>query len=902
MHRLWENARRYRQVKTRVTLFALLIAVGGLVTAQARTYRIDIPPQPLDRALEDFAEQSELQVVYLSEIVEGIDSPGFTGEAALEDVLPALLEGSGLEWRFENDRTVSIVEAENAEVRPHEAEESPPAAPKADPSDSGHSTNSGESEAGNGGSTADPQMPADDEPADPPQEPADDEPAAGTDTNTRFAGEIVVTARKREENIQDVPMAISALDTLQLEHAGVNDFESYARMLPGLSYVDAGISKKKLAIRGLSDGAAFDPLIQSAVAVYLDEMPFTSSVTIPDIHMFDMERLEVLRGPQGTLYGAGSLGGTLRLITNKPQLGRFEAKIDATASSTSNGDPSYALNGAFNIPLGDTAALRLVGYTKEDGGFIDNVRLGVDNWNKVKTDGGRFMFRWEPNDTFGLTASATLQRSDIEGKAWYAPSQGDLKIDVPVPEGVEDRLNVYNLTLQFDLGWAELSSISSYYDGQNDFTFEFSENIEVILGPLYALSGLEPVSPYYWNQSFSTFIQELHLVSQDEGRFHWTTGLFYAKNDEPYDQIVAVENLSTLLSPLIPPAFLEPGGPFYVGDDLIFYGKPQHEVQQIAAFGEAGYDIADRWTVIVGARWFQIEVNDEDWSVGVQNIITGVGDPANKGYFSDSSTTSYDSVNPKLGLDFRVSDEVLLYASASKGFRIGGVNSSLSSSTGAPAAFGSDSLWAYELGFKTTLAGNRAILNGAVYYNDWDDIQTKLILPNGFGYRDNAGKAGVLGLELETDWMATRTLTLSAYVDIRQAELKEDFVDSASGNILGAKGDRLIGVPERSLGFAGQYNKPLSSNLNFSTRLDYQYVGDSYMFYQIAATEADKLGDYGVVNLRVGLLLASQGLEFTIFGNNLTDERAITTTSNIVDYRIYTIRPLTVGLNVRYFF
>jgi iron complex outermembrane receptor protein len=730
----------------------------------------------------------------------------------------------------------------------------------------------------------------------------EEEQATAANQGQRFAGEIVVTARRRAENIQDVAMAISALDNLQLEQAGVNDFDSFARMLPGLNYLDAGSGKKKLAIRGLSDGRDFDNLIQSTVAVYLDDLPFTSSVTIPDLHMFDIERLEVLRGPQGTLYGAGSLGGTLRMITTKPSLGRFEGKIDATAATTSGGDPSYALNGAFNIPMGEKAALRLVAYTKDDGGYVDNVRLGIENWNNVKTNGGRVAFRWEPTEKFGLTASAVLQKSDVEGKAWYAPSQGDLRIDVPVPETIDDRLNVYNLTLNYDFGWAELSSISAYYDGTNDWLFEFSENAFLVIMPLYLVSGLEPISDHHYDQEFDIFTQEFRLVSQGTGPWRWTTGLFYSKNDEPLLQTVLADNLSTLFAPVFPPAFLEPGGPFYVGDDVVFIGGTDYVVTQLAMYGDVSYDFSDRWAVTVGARWFDFNVDTAGWSIGIQNIVQGVGDPTNKGYSAYSGSTSDSSVNPKFGLDFRLNDSVLFYGSATKGFRIGGVNSQLAVGSGAPADYGSDSLWAYEFGFKTTIGGNRATLNGALYYNDWNDIQTKQLLPNGFGYRDNAGKAGVLGLELSSDWMITQNLNLNAYVDVRQTELREDFVDGASGELLGKTGDRLIGIPDLAVGAALQYYKPLTNNLNFTTRLDFQHVGESFMFYEVQATEKDSIGDYNVVNLRLGLLLASQGLEFTIFGNNLTDERARISVSNLVDERVFTIRPLTVGATVRFFF
>ncbi|WP_299978516.1 TonB-dependent receptor [uncultured Pseudoteredinibacter sp.] len=717
--------------------------------------------------------------------------------------------------------------------------------------------------------------------------------------------EIVVTATKRELGMQDVAIAISALSGESLENKGATDFESYARLLPGLSYVDAGSGKKKLTVRGLSDGTEFDAQLQATTSIYFNDIPLTSGVSAPDLHMTDIARVELLRGPQGTLYGAGSLGGTLRIITNEPVQGEFQGKIDGSYGATKSGDPATVVNMMMNIPLSDNLALRAVAYKKDDGGFIDytHARVNEEDANDISTKGGRLALAYEPNDQLKINASYIYQESDINGKAWFNPGS-DLSIDAPVKDEQLDSTKIYNFTVDYDFGDIALYASSSYFNGDNDWVFEYSENAYLALKPIYDFSGIEAISPHHFNEEFDIFAQEIRLQSVDDSAFQWTAGLFYQKDKVDHEQIVVVDNLAGLLDvlgllqPGISGALVAPGGPFYVGDEVVYRNQNDFQIEQKAIFGEASYAFNDQWSATIGLRAFETEISDAGSSRGIQNLLTGrVGTPP--GISTGSVSSSEDSVNPKFEVSFRPDDDRMIYALASKGYRIGGANSDIAVAGGAPAQYKSDSLWNYELGFKTQWMGNQLRLNGAIYYLDWSDIQTKSLLSNGFGYIDNAGSASITGFELEGAWQIDDIWSVDFGFDIKEAQLEEDYI--SAGTQQGADGDRLQGVPEFSYNFAINFDKDIADDMALRGLLAYQYVDESFMEYEFVAGPQHRIGDYAVLSANINLLLGDN-IEVGLFGKNLTDERARTTAINVVDERVFTIRPRTIGMNFKYQF
>jgi outer membrane receptor protein involved in Fe transport len=720
--------------------------------------------------------------------------------------------------------------------------------------------------------------------------------------------EVIVTASKRVESMQDVGIAISALGTDALEAKGIVDFESYARLLPGLSYVDAGVGKRKLIVRGLSSGTDFGGE-QATVTVYFDDIPLTSSVGFPDLHMFDIERLELLRGPQGTLYGTGSMGGTLKIITNKPTTEGFEAKIDASYGTIDGGDTSHAINGMINVPVTENFALRAVAYEKVDGGYIDYTHPLVDrnDVNEVQTTGGRLAMLWTPTDRLRIRGSVIHQKSDIAGKSWFEPETGDLQISAPVVDTQDDITDIYNLTVEYDFDNFTALSTTSLFEGNNDWMFEFSENAYLVLQPLFDAFGVEPISPHHYDEDYKIFSQEIRLQSQSDGPWQWTAGVYYEESDVRLRQTVVVDQLPLLAlglgvafgNPNFNPGAVMPGGVYYVGDNVTYANDGTTEVEQMALFGEVSYDFNEQWTAVFGGRWYDIEGENAGYAIGLQNSVVDPSVPP-PGYREfTSADASQDGFNPKVALEYRPNDDTMLYLLASQGYRLGGTNSDIVTLYGAPSEYDSDDLWNYEFGFKLDLFDRRARLNGALYYLDWTGIQTKQLLANGFGYTDNAGEASVYGLELEGSYILNENWSVDFTLDTKQAELEEDFI--TEGSMQGEAGDQLQAVPELTYSLTLNNYVPMGDDMELQSLLSVQYVGESSMEYDFVATKDDDIGDYTMVNARVSMVM-DNGFTIALYGENLTDERGVTSASNLVNLRQFVVRPRSFGINLRYAF
>lgn len=756
--------------------------------------------------------------------------------------------------------------------------------------------------------------------------------------------EVIVTATKRAESMQDVAVSMTAITGEALDDFGVSNFEDFARTLASLNYTSAGANKLKLIVRGLSDGPPenADYQIQSTVGIYIDETPVTSAVATPDLHVLDLERIELLRGPQGTLYGAGSMGGTLKMVTNQPDLESFSGRIEGTYASIDGGDEDYDLSAVANIPLGDSNAIRLVGYTKKDGGFIDNVATGVENWNPIETAGGRFSWLFAPNEDWRITTTYMHQQADVTGRNRYEPELGDLLFYGPGPDSQKDTIDLLNLSVKYQgWGFADLVSSTSYYEGHNDYYFDWTDVGYVAAEPLFVFTGTDPLVWQHIDQTYEVVSQELRLVSKGEGRSTWTAGLFVDSEKTGYVQTVWADELATLMS--ITPlgsASVQPGGVAYLGENVIYFSdKNQQTVDQFALFGEYTYAFNDRWSGTVGARWFKVDIKNEGRSYGAQNMITGVAtiaarerliaagiDPTpaavaaevfnSTGLVGGDVSASDDGINPRFGIEYRPGEDMLVYGLVSKGYRTGGVNSGLATGFGAPPTFGPDSLWNYELGMKTTLAQDRMTLNGAVYYLDWSDIISVGGI-NGFRYRINGGKASVVGAELDWAFQATPHWYFRAGAAYNDSQLEDNICSNlistaectpTSADVIGLKGDQLIGAPKFGATAAVQYDNQLTETLAWRALLDYQHVGESWDRYN-SQPDAKPQGDYETLNLRLSLF-TQNGWEFSVFGRNLTDERGVTNTTYVHGninpaqewLRWFVIRPRTYGVTARFAF
>ena len=447
--------------------------------------------------------------------------------------------------------------------------------------------------------------------------------------------EVIVTANKRTETMQDVAVTMSAITEEGLDQLGVSNFEDFARSMASLNYTTVGPNKLKLIVRGLSEGPPenLDYQIQSTVSIYIDETPITSAVATPDLHVLDLERIELLRGPQGTLYGAGSMGGTLKMVTNKPDPSGFSGRLDGTYSNIDGGDDNYEISAVLNVPAGEKNAFRFVAYTKEDGGFIDNTATGEENWNTVETSGGRLTWLLMPNDNWDITTTYMHQTADVIGRNRYDVELGDLLFYGPAPDSQKDTIDLFNLQRIAYHGWsfADLVSSTSYYKGRNDFWFDWSA-----VG--YGL-GRTPVFLYRYRadrlaeyrSDYKVLAQELRLVSTGDGPSTWTAGLFIDSEETAYDQTVWADESGDMMSitpdPPLGSSSVQPGGVAYLGEDVIFYGENEHTVEQLALFGEYTYAFNDSWSGTIGARWFRVDMENDSFTVGAQNMITDCSHP-----------------------------------------------------------------------------------------------------------------------------------------------------------------------------------------------------------------------------------------------------------------------------------
>ncbi len=674
--------------------------------------------------------------------------------------------------------------------------------------------------------------------------------AANAADNVPFTiDEIVVTAQKRSELLQDVPIAITAIPMDRIEKMGAVSFTDYARTVPGLSFIDRGPGRSSITIRGITTGA--DQGKQALVGVYFDDMAVSAPSFQPDLNLFDIEQIEILRGPQGTLYGAGSMGGALKLTSAKPDATALAAKVDATLSSTRYGGENYVLNAMVNAPIvDDKLALRIVGYYRDYSGYIDNVTLNRKNVNDEETYGGRVALRATPTENLTITAMAMFQDTKVGGTQEANLLLGELVQNRSIVEERNDKFQQYNLTIDWDIGGAELTSSTTYFD--RDFAED--RDVSAILGAPSIQANALPIK---------TFTQEFRLTSTGDGPLKWLVGAYYTHQKDRLLQLVS----------FAPPI-----------DMLLLDNNIGNKLEQIAFFGEATYDITPRFHATVGLRWFSVDQTYSRFATGpiVGGTDSGIGD------------ASVTKINPKFGLSFDITDDALLFVQASQGFRVGGPNSTLPpdlDGTVTPSQYGPDTLWNYEIGLKTSWLNNRLVANASLFYIDWTDIQVVTFRQDGFSYIGNAGEASSKGAELELTAYPIEGLELRGAFSYTDAQLEKNVP-----GIGGAKGDRIPLVPRYTWSGSARYSFPVSDNLGGFAQFDIQHMGSSYNAFNRAA--ADLQRSYNIGSLRAGI--EADQWQLTVFVDNLWDERADLFLDTLLgDVRANVNRPRTIGVNVR---
>ncbi|SEH19145.1 Outer membrane receptor proteins, mostly Fe transport [Sphingopyxis sp. YR583] len=718
-----------------------------------------------------------------------------------------------------------------------------------------------------------------------------------------YRDEIIVTATKRSASIQDVPLSVAAIEGAAIENQGIDNVADIARLTPGVAVSTTGPGRTQIIVRGISSTTGS----QATTGFYLDEVPVSAVATNIEGSTFDLNRVEVLRGPQGTLYGSASMGGAIKYVSNQPDTDELEARGDLTLSSTKSGGTNYAANAVVNLPLiKDVAALRVVGFYKFEDGYIDryavdpNNYLAIDptvapkkNVNSYDIWGFRAALAITPTDTLRITPSVYYQNQKVDGAFAFDDPPGSYDNMVQarmIPDRSQDEVQIYNLTAAQEIGDLELTSSSSYFIRDFKDTEDTTRVIHYLLG-LIAPGVQTTAFPHGETQFIRTtiFTQEVRL-SGEIGPIEFVVGGYYQENKRKR------RNELPLTA-----AFNDAFGTPFTGFDTLFRGRRNTAAEEVAAFGQATWNISDRLRVTGGLRWFEVK---EDFNSASDGVFNG-------GPTQSAGTSKSSGVTPKFGVDFDVTDNVLLYASASKGFRAGGALAPVPIAvcapyltelglSGAPTKYDPDSLWSYEIGAKTQFADRRVTMNASAYHIDWSRIQQQVSLQCGFNFTGNFGKAVSRGLELETNWRASDSLTLGLNLGYNDAKLK----DTVAGTT-GQAGDRLLDVPKFTASASFNYDQPIGNGLNAFLLGNASHTSSVLAEYNDASPWRTRKS-YQIVDLRLGVHDEDERWRVSLFVDNLLNTHA--TVGNAFSSTAITTpttrslavnRPRTVGVNLK---
>jgi outer membrane receptor protein involved in Fe transport len=685
--------------------------------------------------------------------------------------------------------------------------------------------------------------------------------------------EIVVTASKRGAvDLQSAPATITAYTGDKLEQLGFDDFEDYAGFTPGLDFQKVGPSRSQIIVRGVTLGrvSQAEPQNRSVVGLYLDDIPIAQNGYNVDPDLFDLERVEIVKGPQGSLFGDSAMAGAIRYVTRTPSLTERDARLLSDVSFTEDGGTNYDVKGAFGAPIvPDLLALRGTFYYRNNSGWIDNIVNGNDDINEEETVGGRAALFWQPLHNLSAKLSFLVQSMDGGGPPREEtgigrPPAGSLDWAHPLDDSIDDDMFLTSLTVNWDLGWLDVTNVASFQEreienrqrGAMHDTFLFFFGVELPDNTLR--------DPWF----FHRLTEEVRIATKTGGMFDATVGLYYSDGTTDYGTFASATGFDQFAIDFFGfpnLAAVKSLGCSTSYPDHFFCGSQVNDEEQIAVFGEVYWNITDALQFTAGGRWFDYDQRFDENYGGFFN-----GEPT-----SGIVDISESDFNPKFGLQYRVNDDVMLYGSAAKGFRLGGVNDPLPSFCDPELAalglseartYESDTLWSYEGGVKSTLLDGRLILNGSGYYTKWKDIQTRILLPLcGFLVTQNASAQEIFGGEVEAGWLAMDGLRFNVSAAYTDSALVGD-----APAVSGRDGDRAPYIPRWKLAAFVDYDFALTSNIGGFASFGVRHASKSWNTYN----RLIKIPAQTVGNLRLGARMDRYTL--TLFADNLWNERIVT--------------------------
>ena len=743
--------------------------------------------------------------------------------------------------------------------------------------------------------------------------------------------EVIVTATKRSEPLQSLPLSVSSISGEDLRDRGATDFFDYAVAVPNLSFgaaTDGILSNRTVSLRGIQG--------TNTTGFYIDDTPIAETI---DPRILDLERIEVLRGPSGTLYGARSLGGTIRHITRRPDPTETRGWANAGISATDqSNDMNHLVSGSVNLALNESAALVLSGLRESRAGVFDRYVGTIANHlsdpasltgppvltredvDQSKVTAVQAYLLLQPTERLSIAPRLLYQKADLDGfpLADVEPDNFRQNRDFDVDEGGYDEWTLTTLNIDYATDSGSFTSATSLFERE---TFEteasgsFINFLQALPGSaggfgLFEVIGVRPVtSPIFQTLNFETFVQEVRFASELDGRVNFVAGGFYQDTDDteafqPRNFARGLnDNFAALQETLGIPGPLAGIWPF---GDLVFTSYRPTEVEELGVFGEVTVDLDDQWSVVLGTRWFDTMVTFSEQQAGLAAGVPLAEDVPLSSIPAEGGTQQEDGFIFKAVAEYRPNDPVLLYASVSEGFRLGGANGSIPNALGCPedldelglqnvntSSYASDDLVSYEGGLKSDL-GNAMRLNAALYHIAFEGIQQRIQLTCGFQFVGNFGEARSRGIELEFAAQATESLLFSLNVGYTDAE----YTETVAGVV--EEGDPLQFVPEWTGSLIADYTSASAiANMDLNVRADLSYVGDSLSTVNAIPRERDA---YEQLGLR--LSLSNDRYRATLYAKNLTN-----TIANLGDNRSIAAetpgrprwvasRPRTIGLEV----
>jgi iron complex outermembrane receptor protein len=744
-------------------------------------------------------------------------------------------------------------------------------------------------------------------------------------------GEIVVTATKRESTVQNVPFSIAAVTDEKIRESGTTNIVDLARSVVGLAIADLGPGQSQVAIRGISAGQVIrdQPGVKEQVGVYLDESPISVALFTPDLDLYDLNRFEVLRGPQGTLFGAGSTSGTMRYITNQPNPASFEASVEASFDTVEKGSTGGSVKGMVNLPLGNTAAARFVGYYNRMPGFIDarqpdgTVQKDVNTGDRT---GGRLAVLFAPTDNFKITPRIVYQKLKTDGfpraDLWNilgnptgplqnqpANNFGPYEQYRQQREGIDDKFTLGDVKLEYDFGGASFTSISSYTDRKVTVTRDASQltgSVTVDLGGTAAQARLS--SPLLDRTKLKVFSQELRLASTGESTVDWLIGGFYQDVDRHYGQDLPTPGYDAVLESLEIP----PNPVFFAPPDTPFWSNLKYKLKQYGLFGEATWHASDQWAFTGGLRYYDFK---EDRTLVFAGVFSDPTDPAVYPNGIPGKTDS-SGVSPRFIASFKATDNVTLNAQVSKGFRLGGINDPINltlCSEDDKAVFGSQGTWKdetnknFELGVKMRSSDHRYTFNVSAFISDITNLQatttagtcSSRIIFNVPDARSQGWEAEFYGRP-NANWDFGVSLTA---IDAKLLSSVTSTDSTGAVVVVGglAAGARLPTASKLQTVASVGYTTPImGGSNNLFANLTWQHNGSSFSQFENEVANFGQVGGaggarlitlapttitsftfdtelpaYNITNFRIGLRAGDGNWEGALFANNLFNERAI---------------------------